>query len=99
VKLDRTLNVHDVRELARRHLPRTVFDLIDGGAEDEATMLANEAAFASIEFRPRTLETTVAGMPVAAPLVLARRPAHGSYTQKRSAPSPALLVDGIFPMS
>jgi (S)-mandelate dehydrogenase len=43
VKLDRTLNVHDVRELARRHLPRTVFDLIDGGAEDEATMLANEA--------------------------------------------------------
>jgi L-lactate dehydrogenase (cytochrome) len=78
VKLEKTFNVQDVRELARRRLPRTVFDLIDGGAEDEVTARANEAAFANIEFSPRTLvdvsqrtlETSVAGMPVATPLVL-----------------------------
>jgi isopentenyl diphosphate isomerase/L-lactate dehydrogenase-like FMN-dependent dehydrogenase len=84
VKLKKTLNVQDVRELARRRLPSAVFDLIDGGAEDETTMPANAAAFADIEFSPRTLvdvshrtlETSVMGMPVGAPLVLA--PAAGT---------------------
>lgn len=84
MKLDKAINVHDVRQLARRRLPRTVFDLIDGGAEGEVTMRANEAAFAEIEFRPRTLVdvsqrslgTSVAGLPIATPLVLA--PAGGT---------------------
>jgi isopentenyl diphosphate isomerase/L-lactate dehydrogenase-like FMN-dependent dehydrogenase len=84
VKLEQAVNVRDVRELARRRLPRMIFDLIDGGAEDEVTMRANEAAFSEIEFRPRTLVdvsqrtlgTSVAGMPIAAPLVLA--PAAGT---------------------
>lgn len=84
MKLDQTVSVRDVRELARRRLPRMIFDLIDGGAEDEVTMRANEAAFADIEFRPRTLvdvsnrttETTVAGMSLATPIVLA--PAAGT---------------------
>jgi isopentenyl diphosphate isomerase/L-lactate dehydrogenase-like FMN-dependent dehydrogenase len=84
VKLDRALNVDDIRGLARRRLPRTVFDLIDGGAEDEVTMRANEAEFAALEFSPRTLvdvsertlETSVAGMPLATPLILA--PAGGT---------------------
>jgi isopentenyl diphosphate isomerase/L-lactate dehydrogenase-like FMN-dependent dehydrogenase len=84
VKVDRAVSVDDVRKLARRRLPRTVFDLIDGGADDESTMRANESAFSRIEFRPRTLvdvskrtlETSVAGMPLATPLVLA--PAAGT---------------------
>lgn len=84
MRLENAVNVHDVRAIARRRLPRTVFDLIDGGAEDESTMRANETDFAKIQFRPRTLvdvsertlATTVAGMAVAAPLVLA--PAAGT---------------------
>jgi len=84
VKLESALSVDDVRALARRRLPRTVFDLIEGGAEDEITMRANEAAFAAYEFVPRTLvdvsqrtlATTVAGCPVAAPLFLS--PAAGT---------------------
>jgi isopentenyl diphosphate isomerase/L-lactate dehydrogenase-like FMN-dependent dehydrogenase len=84
VKLEQAVNVRDVRELARRRLPRMIFDLIDGGADDEVTMRANEAAFPTIEFRPRTLvdvskrtlETSVAGMPLPAPLALS--PAAGT---------------------
>jgi L-lactate dehydrogenase (cytochrome) len=33
----------DYRELARRRLPRQVFDYIDGGAYEESTLRANEA--------------------------------------------------------
>src|SRR6185437_7993246 len=84
MKLEQALNLRDVRELARRRLPRTVFDLVDGGAEDEVTLRANEAAFADVEFRPRTLvdvsrrtlATSVVKLPIAAPLVLA--PAAGT---------------------
>ncbi len=84
MKFEQALNVRDMRELARRRLPRMIFDLVDGGAEDEVTMRANEAAFSQIEFRPRTLvdvsqrslATSVVGLPVAAPLVLA--PAAGT---------------------
>ena len=36
--------VLDYRELARRRLPRQLFDYIDGGAYEEATMRANVAA-------------------------------------------------------
>jgi L-lactate dehydrogenase (cytochrome) len=47
--------VADLRRIAKRRLPRGVFDYIDGGAEDERTMAANKAAFKSIGFRPRVL--------------------------------------------
>jgi isopentenyl diphosphate isomerase/L-lactate dehydrogenase-like FMN-dependent dehydrogenase len=72
-------NVADARCLARRTLPRAVFDYIDGGAEDEVTMGENERAFREIAFRPRMavnvgrprLDTTVLGTPVALPVLLA----------------------------
>src|SRR6188508_1749336 len=48
-------NVDDLRRLAKRRLPRGVFDYIDGAAEDERTMAANVSAFARYRFRPRIL--------------------------------------------
>jgi len=45
-----------MRELARRTLPRPVFDFADGGAEDERTLRRNEAAFASVDLVPRPLD-------------------------------------------
>jgi isopentenyl diphosphate isomerase/L-lactate dehydrogenase-like FMN-dependent dehydrogenase len=44
-----------IRDLARRTLPRPVFDFADGGAEDEQTLRRNEAAFASHDLVPRPL--------------------------------------------
>ena len=56
-----------------------VFDYIDGGAEDERTLRANEAAFAELTWRPRSavvhpqvdLRTTVLGHELSLPVVLA----------------------------
>jgi L-lactate dehydrogenase (cytochrome) len=41
--------------MARRRLPRGIFDYIDGGAEDEITMQRNTAAFQNYTFVPRVL--------------------------------------------
>lgn len=73
------VSVADLRRLARRRLPRMVFDYIDGGAEDERTLRANEAAFAELTWRPRSavvhpqvdLRTTVLGHELALPVILA----------------------------
>jgi L-lactate dehydrogenase (cytochrome) len=78
-RLARAASVDDLRALARRRLPRGVFDYVDGGADDELTMAANRAAFARTGFRPRVLRNVVAvetsssllGSPVSYPLVLA----------------------------
>ena len=47
-----------MRDLARRALPRPVFDFADGGAENEMTLRRNEAAFGSVDFLPRPLNGT-----------------------------------------
>jgi isopentenyl diphosphate isomerase/L-lactate dehydrogenase-like FMN-dependent dehydrogenase len=48
-------SLHAMRELARRALPRPIFDFADGGAEDEISLRRNESAFAAIELVPRPL--------------------------------------------
>ena len=78
-RLARAASLEDLRRIARRRLPRGVFDYVDGGAEDERTMAANAAAFARVGFRPRVLRnvsavdasSTLLGEPVTYPLVLA----------------------------
>jgi L-lactate dehydrogenase (cytochrome)/(S)-mandelate dehydrogenase len=52
----RGYSVHALREMARRRLPRMVFDMVDGAAGDENTMRRNEAALADIVLLPTTLE-------------------------------------------
>jgi len=49
-----------MRELARRALPRPVFDFADGAAEDEYSLRRNEAAFAGHELLPRPLNGAAA---------------------------------------
>ena len=78
-RLARGVNVEALRRVARRRLPRGVFDYIDGGAEDEVTLDRNVSAFRRLEFRPRVLHdvgrvdtsTEVLGRRVPLPLVLA----------------------------
>ena len=48
-------SVAALRLLARRRLPRMIFDMVDGAAGDEITMRSNEAALAEIAFAPRFL--------------------------------------------
>ncbi|GAA1276803.1 FMN-dependent dehydrogenase [Planotetraspora silvatica] len=75
----RAVNVDEVRELARRRLPRPVFDLVEGGAEDEITMRGNLDAFRRHRLLPRAFAdvasrdsgTTVLGTKLRAPILLA----------------------------
>ena len=72
-------SVRDYRELARRRLPRQLFDYIDGGAYEEATMRANVADLGSIELRQRVLRdvseldlaTNILGCEMSMPVALA----------------------------
>ena len=56
-------SIKDLRALARRRLPRSIFDFYDGGAEDEATLAGNAAAFRRVELAPRTLVDVSAASP------------------------------------
>jgi isopentenyl diphosphate isomerase/L-lactate dehydrogenase-like FMN-dependent dehydrogenase len=49
----RVVNVEDFRPLARRRLPKVVFDYLDGGADGEVTLRDNCRAFEEVTFRPR----------------------------------------------
>ncbi len=72
-------SVGDYRELARRRLPRQIFDLIDGGAFDEVTLNANCADLQALRLRQRVLRdvsqidirTTVIGQQLRLPVILA----------------------------
>ncbi len=75
----RVVNIHDLRELARRRLPKVVFDYIDGGSESEFTLRENCRIFDDITFRPRQavavpecdLRTRVLSTDLAFPALLA----------------------------
>ena len=54
----RVVNIADLRRLAKRRLPRVVFDYIDGGADDEITLRENCRAFDDVTFRPRCAVAT-----------------------------------------
>jgi isopentenyl diphosphate isomerase/L-lactate dehydrogenase-like FMN-dependent dehydrogenase len=77
--LSRAVNIEDLRELARRRLPRIVFNYIDGGADGEWTLRENRRAFDAITFRPHQavavpacdLRTRVLGTELSMPLLLA----------------------------
>ena len=43
--LKSALNIEDLRRLAKRRMPRVVFDYIDGGADAEWTLRENSRVF------------------------------------------------------
>ena len=69
----------DYRELARRRLPRHLFDYLDGAAGDEVTAAENLRGFQRLRLRQRVMRdvsqpvfaTRVLGQDLALPLVLA----------------------------
>jgi L-lactate dehydrogenase (cytochrome) len=78
-RLKKCVTIEDYRRIARRRLPRGVFDYIDGGAEDERTLLGNSSSFANLEWKPRILRdvsnldtsTTILGQTLSMPLIMA----------------------------
>ncbi|MFM2290015.1 MAG: hypothetical protein RL684_3158, partial [Pseudomonadota bacterium] len=77
--LQRCFDVADVGRLARRRLPRPIWNYLAGGADDEVTMGRNARSFEQYDLLPRMLvdvstidlSTTVLGETVKSPVVLA----------------------------
>jgi len=55
MRLNDCYNYEDFRELARRRLPRPIFDYIDGAADDEVTYRKNTESFARCDLVPNVL--------------------------------------------
>jgi L-lactate dehydrogenase (cytochrome) len=71
-------SIEDLRELARRKVPRAFFDYAESGSYNEETLRANRADLEKIRLRQRvlvdvsqrSLATTIVGQNVSAPFVL-----------------------------
>jgi len=55
MNLDRAINIEDLHRMAKRKLPRIMFDYIEGGVEDERGLKRNEASFHKHMLLPRYL--------------------------------------------
>src|SRR5271169_5717572 len=75
----RVVCIADVRAIAQRRVPKSVFDYLDGGAEGEVTLRENCRVYEDVTFRPRhavafadcNLRTRVLGFDLALPFLLA----------------------------
>jgi L-lactate dehydrogenase (cytochrome) len=72
-------NIEDLRVLARRRVPKALFEYVDGGSYDELTLRANRADLDAVKLRQRVmvdtskrdLTTTLLGEKVAMPVAIA----------------------------
>lgn len=54
-RLQKALSIPELRSIARRKAPRSVFDYVDGGSDTECTARRNQEAFAEAELLPEYL--------------------------------------------
>jgi isopentenyl diphosphate isomerase/L-lactate dehydrogenase-like FMN-dependent dehydrogenase len=77
-RLDRCYNIADLREVARKRLPKGVFEYVDRGAEDEIGVAENRRAFERMKLRTkfmvdlskRDMGTTLFGKRIEMPLAI-----------------------------
>ncbi|MET0293840.1 MAG: L-lactate dehydrogenase [Phenylobacterium sp.] len=83
-------SISDYRELARRRLPRMIFDYIDGGSYAEVTLARNVADMAALPLRQRVMRdmrrlqmgTSLFGQSLSMPVVLAPVGLAGMYGRR-----------------
>src|ERR1700735_2670673 len=83
--LDRCLNVWDLRDAAKRRVPKGVFDFVDRAPEDHLAVTNTRSAFERIKRRHRALvdvsgrsvATTLFGKPASLPMAIAPTGAAG----------------------
>ena len=103
---DQTLgayNIADLREMARRKVPRALFEYIDRGAEDEVSLRNNRTALERVRFKPRTLidvskrsqAITLFGRPSKMPVMIAPMSMPPKAVGPRTTPTTKGLITGI----
>lgn len=78
-RLDDCYNIADLREVAKRRLPKAVFEYIDRGTEDEVSLAENRAAFNRLTLRTkfmvdltkRDMGTEIFGKKIDLPIIIA----------------------------
>ena len=86
-RLNHCHNIDDLREAARKRLPRFIFDYLEGGADDEFTLNRNRSVFSEYYLLQRVLvdiagidtSTTVLGEKVALPIIFTSTGANRLY--------------------
>ncbi len=101
------VNLFDYEEIARQKLPKEIYDLIAGAADDEISLARNRSAWGEIQLLPRVLvdvskvdtSTAVLGQRVGAPVLLApvayQRAAHPegeAATARAAAASDTIMI-------
>jgi (S)-mandelate dehydrogenase len=77
--ISRALNISHLRDIARTKVPHFVFEYLEGGAEDEASLRCNRSAMETYRFIPQTLvdttnrhqRTQLFGRDIQSPIVIA----------------------------
>jgi hypothetical protein len=103
----RVVSIEDLRPMARRQVPKGVFDYLDGGAEGEVTLQENCRAFEDVTFRPRhavaiphcDLRTPRVGFGSVPPVLAGARglqPPHASRGRSRRGAQPVPQARLIF---
>lgn len=77
-QIDKCFNIEDFRALAKKRLPRMIFDYLDGGSDDEVTLGRNRSSFSKYQLMPRALvdvgsidlSTTILGQKIDLPILL-----------------------------
>ena len=54
-KLNSVVNLAELRSLAKRRVPKAVFDYVDGGANDELAYARSQEIYSRVEFKARVL--------------------------------------------
>ena len=78
-KLKRVVNLQEMRLLARKRVPKAVFDYVDGGANDELSYQRSAETFSKVQFHARVLRdvskidltTKIAGQESSLPIIFA----------------------------
>ncbi|MDB5432480.1 MAG: lldD [Caulobacter sp.] len=86
-------SIMDYRELARRRIPKVLFDYVDGGSYAEATLARNIADFEDLALRQRVLKdvsqiqlgTELFGQKLSMPVVLSPIGMAGMYARRGEA--------------
>lgn len=87
MNVDDAINLDDLRKLAKKRLPKVIYDFIEGGVDDEGGLTRNETAFEQRRLMPRYMvdvtsidqQTPLFGRTYASPLGIAPTGGIGNY--------------------
>lgn len=87
MNIDECINLDDLRKIAKKRVPKVIYDFIEGGVEDEAGLLRNEDAFRNRGLVPRYMidvssinqETELFGQTFSSPYGIAPTGGIGNY--------------------